>query len=463
MMPHQPVLEKQLRELWRWEQQKRRENLLIAALFYAVLANLLFLPVAGWLPDWFHPLYLTPLFFGLMGVGFLAARPWHPGLFVRTLHELDKRFHLQERVITAWEIVRRGCKKASEGLVLEEAAAGLQELRPKEDVKRQFDWHAYGVVPLSLILLLAVWLDFGARPEPVAESRSLAEELESFARDLEEKAKEQRLRESERMAAALHRMAREQLRGELSERDLGRSLGNVVDSLEERIQGLPQAADFSWPRMASDTLQALRQRLRSLRDQFASQLPEQRQGGRLDELNEFLPMDRQFGSTDNMSADEVRKLLDQLEQDAGSELDRRSLAGTRQFLMELLLKNPAGRHPEGFLPPGRRQGRPQDAETALGSRPGDQKGRDRPVYDPLLQARVRSHLKGLLGEGKSRGFTFSGEATPNPTKVFEDEVVVQYERQVEEELASERIPGEFKETIKQYFLALGMTHTEREE
>ena len=41
--------------------------------------------------------------------------------------------------------------------------------------------------------------------------------------------------------------------------------------------------------------------------------------------------------------------------------------------------------------------------------------------------------------------------------VEEETVVVRYQKQLEAELSSEEIPAEFKETIKNYFLSLGVT------
>ena len=57
------------------------------------------------------------------------------------------------------------------------------------------------------------------------------------------------------------------------------------------------------------------------------------------------------------------------------------------------------------------------------------------------------------------GFGFRGEARAGDSTVGEEEVVVRYRRQVEAELSSEEIPAEFKETIKKYFLSLGVTRT----
>ena len=107
--------------------------------------------------------------------------------------------------------------------------------------------------------------------------------------------------------------------------------------------------------------------------------------------------------------------------------------------------------------PGGPEGR-SESPPAAGRQPGNEpgKGQQEP-FDPGFQARVRTHLQGLLGKGRSRGFGFRGEARPGDSTVDEERVVVRYRKQVEAELSSAEIPAEFKETIKNYFLSLGVT------
>jgi len=168
-------------------------------------------------------------------------------------------------------------------------------------------------------------------------------------------------------------------------------------------------------------------------------------------------LDRRPGRSSDMSAEEVQKFLDRVEREARQEQDRRSLGSTQQFLTELLL----GDAPDESTAQATRPADPAgDAEKApaAGRQPGNEpgKGQQEP-FDPAFQARVRTHLEGLLGQGPSRGFGFRGEARPGDSTVEEETVVVRYQKQVEAELSSEEIPAEFKETIKNYFLSLGVT------
>ena len=93
----------------------------------------------------------------------------------------------------------------------------------------------------------------------------------------------------------------------------------------------------------------------------------------------------------------------------------------------------------------------------LGSLPGDKPGeKSFPTPPPSFKARAATHLKGLLGEGKRSGLALRGGTGAKQSQVPEDEVLVSYERQAEEELASEEIPEGLKEVVKKYFLSLGM-------
>jgi hypothetical protein len=63
----------------------------------------------------------------------------------------------------------------------------------------------------------------------------------------------------------------------------------------------------------------------------------------------------------------------------------------------------------------------------------------------------------LLGEGDSRGLVLKAKPSGGKSEVSQDEVIASYRRQAEAELNTERVPEELKETIKNYFLSLGMS------
>jgi hypothetical protein len=163
---------------------------------------------------------------------------------------------------------------------------------------------------------------------------------------------------------------------------------------------------------------------------------------------------------ENLGREGVGKLVENLRRGVEAGLDRRSLMETKDFL--LLLLNEMERTGRGKRWQGLRQA-PRDSspspgkDMSSGSIPGDQPGaKAREGRPSPAQARAVTHLKGLLGKGKSTGLTFRGEPRAEDSEIAQEDIITSYKRQVEEELATEQIPGELKETIKNYFLSLGM-------
>ena len=235
------------------------------------------------------------------------------------------------------------------------------------------------------------------------------------------------------------------------------SVGAMVDVLEDMSRSWPAGAGLEWPALSDAALERLREHLRRSE---AGKADGAFQGQSRSDLLESLglsSLDRRPDGSADMSADEVQRFLDRLEREARQEQDRRALGATQQFLTEMLL----GDAPDESMAEAPRRGTPQEGSEeppAAGRQPGNEPGTDRQEpHDPAFQARVRTHLQGLLGKGRSRGFGFRGEARGGESTVSEEAVVVQYRRQLEADLSSEEIPAEFKETIKNYFLSLGVT------
>ena len=59
-----------------------------------------------------------------------------------------------------------------------------------------------------------------------------------------------------------------------------------------------------------------------------------------------------------------------------------------------------------------------------------------------------------IGEGERSTTFVKAKHAPGKSALSQDEVIGSYRRQAEAELATEKIPGELKDTIKSYFLSL---------
>lgn len=457
-------LQQELESLRQWEKRKRREHLLLEAFVYGAAASLVTVPLERWLPGSLTPLWLAPCLFIVIAAFLLVMRRFRSTEFLYTLNRLDHELGLEERALTAWELLSRRVDRAPERLVLEEAEARLKGVKSRGLFRREFGWQAYAAPVLLVALLLTAWLPVGSAPAPEV-SATLAEEVKQLASETEKEARRRDLAESRRVAKELADVAQKNLRGESNEAELGYALGAIIDSIDEAFRSLSVGEDVDWPGIGAQQLSELQERLQELQGRPSlSGSPGDRRG-LLDQLG--------IGSTarrsepgDDMNAKEIQEFLDKLSHDAKAEQDRRLLNHTRKALSQLLPGNPQGSGLEQFAAPGIPEDsrRPEQEQGLAGRLPGDAPATENGVaeaYDPAFRARVRSHLQGLLGEGPSRGFGFRGQGKAGESSIPDDEVVVRYERQIEEQMSSEEIPADFKETIKNYFLSLGVTQATR--
>ena len=75
----QALLQEKFWQLLRWEKVKRRERILISALFYSVLVALIALPAGELFPPWAEPISLIPPLFLVMTWRFLSGDPGGAG------------------------------------------------------------------------------------------------------------------------------------------------------------------------------------------------------------------------------------------------------------------------------------------------------------------------------------------------------------------------------------------------
>jgi hypothetical protein len=411
------------------------------------------------------PLSTVPVLFVIVALTTYFARPWRKPEALRSIMRLDKILHLQERALTAWEILGRQQRRTAEQLVMEEAAAQLRTLDPRALFRRERSWHFFLAPPLLFLWLLLVWLDVGVyfgKGISGSPSIALAEKLKEFADELEKKARSQRLPESLKVAGVLEDVADKGLKKEIGENELRERLGAVMQRTEG--MGTESAADsgLSFPTSPEEELSRLRAEIEKLRgvpigpqisDRLAA-LP------RLDK-----EMERRLSQPETLSREETDKFLDRLEQTVVAELERRALQETQEFLA-VLIKGLEGKETgETVEAKGQEElDRLSKGEKTRGKGilPGDEFGKEgRGAQTPPLKAAAASHLKGLLGEGKSKSLRVKGELRGKESEIPQEEVVASYRRQAEQALASEEIPEGLKETIKRYFISIGMTEEKK--
>jgi hypothetical protein len=460
-------LQKKFSEMFAWERTRKREKTLLAAASYALLVSLLLLPVRGALAERLNPFYFPLVFFLVFAAVEFFFRRWREIDSLRALSAVDRTLGLEERTITAAEILEQDEPGAPERYVLGETADKLKDIDVRALFKRQWSWPALSALPLLLLWLTLIWLgvgDFGARqPGPA----SLADKLKDFSRELKQKAEAERLAESLKIAEALRALAEERLAGRTGERALGEKLAAMEKQLGEKIPAGGEGA-FDLASRVSEDLAALKAELEAAKGPLRSgarasekDLLERLQA--LPRLSEAMEQGGwPMGNKGAQGLQGLQDLLDKLERELTGELDRRSLADARDFLSLLLRGGDRGELASEKIPGTGEaaQNRAPEADKAggRGALAGNQPGVEtRASESPAGRARAATELPGILGEGKSSGFEWRGEAKPGASKIPEQEVTAAYRRQVEEDLAAEKIPPALKETVKKYFLSLGMT------
>lgn len=473
------LLQEKFSELISWERIKRRERILLSALLYSLVVSLVVLPAGGLLPPWLRSLFLPPVLFAMLAAGVFFLRPWRDRESLRSVFLLDKTLRLEERAITAWEIVGRREKGGAERLVLEEAGEKLRGVDPKELFRRQNSWHALLTPPLLLLWLAAFWLDVGlylGTGVRGSQFVSLAQKLKEFSRDLQERAQSQGLTESRKVARALEEVAERRLGGKVGEKELKEHLTGMARRIERMGQKVLEEFHLHFSAATRETLLDLKAELQASKPTLFPESarregnPAQEILGRLSPFPRLREeVEKALLSREKPDEKELHRFLDKLETDIAAELDRRALQETQEFLA-VLLQGAEGSDVERAQ--GKELGEPfqeatkadrgglQDTEKGrgTGSLPGDQPGAKRPTLQTApFKARAATHLKGLLGEGKSSSLGFRGESQAKGREVSPEEVLTSYRRQVEEELSSERIPEGLRDTIKSYFLSLGIS------
>jgi hypothetical protein len=250
------VLHIKFTELLGWARRKRREQILLTVACFALGAALLLLPFHARLDAdrlrWLVPVMLFAI---LAPFGFHARR-WRGENATRALTQLDKALHLEERAVTAWELLARKAGGATAQLVFRQAEDKLRGVEPRALFPRRGSWPAYFFPPLFALWFALLWFDVDRglfdQGRPSAPP-TLAHTLREFSRELEEKAKNDGLRESQKMAQELEKIAQKNLDGKSDEQQFSKEVAGAA----KRLDALGNSAAEK-PSFAAESRQSLR-------------------------------------------------------------------------------------------------------------------------------------------------------------------------------------------------------------
>jgi hypothetical protein len=462
------ILEAKLADLLWWERRKRHEQTLVRVLCYALVLAILFLPLYAHLPSlWMRWVIPAVLIVALAPWFFYRAR-WRRADSARALAHLDHTLKLDELTVTAWELRVRSESGAAALFVLKNAQEKLRAVDGRAAVPRRWNWPAYAAAPLCALWFALVWLDFDRHnvdPTRQVGVPTLAHKLRDFSRDLQDKAKNEGLRDTLTLSRELEKTAQKNIEAKTADDAFKKELAGAAKKFAATAKASGEKNSFSTAE-SEQSLRDLKAELDAMRDSL--QLPDgikgtQELGQRWMERLAAMPqLRRQFEKTprDGSGAgpNELKSFLDKLEQQVAGELDRRSLIDAQQYL-EQMMKQGQGQKGENYARAQGEQG--SDAEgprekthsNLPGKEPGKRDEENRPL--PEFRAGASTQVKGSLGEGDSSALALKGNPTAGRSGLSQEEVVASYRRQAEQDLNSERVPEGLKETIKNYFLSLG--------
>ena len=472
MSPEIEILKNKFAELIGWERRKRREQILAVIFCISWAAAILLFPIHVYLPNdalrWLVPVIL---FVGLMPYVFYRRR-WQRQDAARAVVRLDKTLRLDERALTAWEISTRAEASGAGLLVLKQAEEKLRSAEPRALFPRTGNWPVYLILPFFGLWFAMLWLDVDRRafdretPRPV---QSLAHKIREFSRELQEKAKNEGLRESLKMGQELEKVAQKGVDTKAAEDEVKKDAAGVAKKFESAAKS--GAKDAISAGESQQTLKDLKAELEAARD--FTHIPDATEGRQdsalqwLERLATLPQLQRQLaqepGAGQGLGQSELKSFLDKLDQRVTGELDRRAVLDAQQFLEQMMKQGQGDKGQAHARSAGKDEEEPADGakDKSQSNRPGKEPGKPDEGYRSLPEHRAgaSTQVKGLLGEGESSGITFKGKPAPGKTGLAQADVVASYRRQAEQELNSERVPEGLKETIKNYFMSLGGAET----
>jgi hypothetical protein len=484
--------EKRIDLLLRWKKRRRLFLFLVWFVAFFLILNSLalgFEEVFQFEPD---PLYLywvlTLVSFGMaLGFHLLTKRK-----LLSDLIEMDSRLRLKDRLSTAFEYLRSGRKSQFRERLLTGAGRVLEEL-PKNKLYPPRFSAAYVLIPSLALIMTGLSLFYFSPPKPTGEKtkerlvrvgrtierfskekirqtgglndQSLGEpyrRLEEIAKDLQNKSLNQ-----EKLLLALGEMKKEALAERLR---LTRKLEKELYADSPPGPGQP----FSLPQEMT-TKEDLEKMTEQLKDLFEEGLPESiardisRIGEKM-ELEQFLDKtisqavpSEPGGDQRSLQAKRERGYADGGE--SREKLDQQPSGETRSLL--------APEKERAMLPGSPKAGQGLEDGRKTGNKPqGGREGDDRFTAGTTKGTGERYlpfELKGEKGPsfkegggppGSEPGSSFQARALPyfgktkNGQEEIRQEIPPSYRREMEAALLKEKIPREYRDTIKNYFLSI---------
>jgi hypothetical protein len=448
-----------LSEIVRVERRTRLyDNLSRACLYSFIAAIAVIILLSGVLPA--RASWLSPIFFMVIAAPLLLLRHrWRDQDAKRVVARADRILRLDERALTAWELLQRGDATGAALLVYQQAHKKLAGTDARSIVPRHWSWPAHLLIPAAAVWAGLAWFQPRMDWHRHQSTGTPAHEVQRFARDLQEKARNEKLPETLRLAQELEKNAQKALQA-----SAGRErLQEMVSAMAKRFRDAAKAAGGKSSASAGESdeaLEDLKAQIEAARDMFNAAEGTRQFDQSLAALPQLERRLKPGASTGGLSRADLDSMLDRLDKEVSGELDRRALLDAEEFLQRMMQRGEpenmqAGNQVGGTGQPklgGNGEERANSNSSAPGDRPGEKTNGTGtlPEFGPGAETRV----KGMLRGGESSGTLLKGSSGTAESHVAQQELIASYRRQAEADLTSENVPDALKETVRNYFLSL---------
>jgi hypothetical protein len=495
-MKKESVFEQKIGLLLKWRKRRRLFSFLVWFFTFSLILNAVFLGFQK-IYNFFGKTISITLVLTLISLGLALLRQLMTRKdFLSELIQIDSRLQLKERLSTAFEYRPSGKKSRFQEQLLNDAGEVLDRLTKKRLYPLGFSM-AFVLIPLFAFILLGLqYVDFSSPPPQGEKTRDklsqigLAIERFSKAKIQEISEKNDRspgepYRQLEEIAEDLQNQSLKQEKlllalGEMKKEALAERL-HLTRKLEKELNGggSPGAANpFSLPQ-EFPTSKDLEKAAEQLKDLFNGHLPESIAKD-ISRIGEKLELEQFLEKTINLTiapgpAGEERSFLSKREKGYGEGGERRekmekSPGGENRSPLALE-KEQAGPAMTPRTGQGLEDGRkPEGREVDEGFTAGSSKGTgERLLPSEFKRGKGPSVKEGEGSSGQETGSSFQARALPlfGKTKNGREEILPEipgsHGRGMEGVLLKEKIPQEYKEYIKHYFLSIRQERGKRQD
>ncbi len=457
---------------------------------------------------------------GIAGIGIIGASFllwWRKPTPGELLIQADRQLRLRERLSTAYEIAQSETHPFQQ-ILLAEATRVAPAVVPKRVFPWQFSRRLWGIVPLLLACSVLLFWDLLSVPAvlssstpAVTESQIRAEftKLEKFAQRLEQRARQERLEKSRALARRMQNLeASLRLEEPPRQQAVARvsSLLDYVRNLQEELQKESLMTDLEIQQIREVFLS--RENLAQELQQILQMLSRGTFG-----TGDIGTAERTLEELINLMGKEGAALSKEL-QEALKNLRSGDVKGAQQILQTLLMQQKLAEDHENLrraeqalrdsaqalhnLPQSvpsvsdmdgleggdtenqmanRRQGVPGEmgsggfGEEDIGGldyeggyrssrQPGLTSGAEQESAQQQLgensSAQLAQKIEGQTGEGEIHRVYIKALPLKSSSALPLEEVIVEYQHRVEESMLQEEIPIQYRDYIRNYFLAIGV-------